>query len=65
MLIAGDSFPSIMQERERKRANVSTISGKRRVRSLLGLRLRKAAFEIGSGFLAPPRPPHRGSTRKC
>src|SRR5215467_10268769 len=26
--------PSIMQERERKRANVSTISGKRRVRSL-------------------------------
>src|SRR5215469_4194674 len=28
--------PSMMQERERKRANVSTISGKRRVKSLPG-----------------------------
>jgi hypothetical protein len=28
--------PSIMQERERKRASVSTISGKRRVRSFPG-----------------------------
>src|SRR5262249_52715152 len=28
--------PSMMQERERRRANVSTISGKRRVRSLPG-----------------------------
>jgi hypothetical protein len=28
--------PSIMQERERRRVNVSTISGKRRVRSLPG-----------------------------
>jgi hypothetical protein len=39
--------PSMMQERERRRPNVSTISGKRWVRSLLALRLRKAAFEIG------------------
>ena len=30
------SSPSMMQERERRRANVSTISGKRRVKSLPG-----------------------------
>jgi hypothetical protein len=36
IVIAGDSQPSMMQERERRRANVSTISGKRWVRSLPG-----------------------------
>src|SRR5262245_61220238 len=36
VVIAGDSPPSIMQERERRRANVSTISRKRWVRSLPG-----------------------------
>ena len=35
-VIAGDSFASIMQERERSRESASTISGKRRVRSLTG-----------------------------
>src|SRR5262245_12196510 len=35
-VIAGDSFASIMQERERSRESASTISGKRRVRSLPG-----------------------------
>jgi len=36
VVIASTASPSIMQERERRRANVSTISGKRRVRSLPG-----------------------------
>jgi hypothetical protein len=36
VVIAGDSLPVEMQERERRRASVSTISGKRRVRSLPG-----------------------------
>jgi hypothetical protein len=35
VVIAGDSF-SMMQERERRRANVLTMSGKRRVKSLPG-----------------------------
>ena len=36
IIIAGDASPSMMQERERRRANVSAISGKRWVRSLPG-----------------------------
>src|SRR5215813_12234432 len=36
VVIAGNSFPIDDEERERRRANVLTISGKRRVRSLPG-----------------------------
>jgi len=36
VVIAGDGFKSTMQERERSQASVSTINGKRRLRSLPG-----------------------------
>src|SRR5262249_25233591 len=35
-VVIATASPSMMQERERRRANVSTISGKRRVKSLRG-----------------------------
>jgi hypothetical protein len=36
VVIAGDSFAVDKQERERRRESASTISGKRRVKSLPG-----------------------------
>jgi hypothetical protein len=50
--------PSMMQERERRRANVSTISGKRWVRSLPARRFSKTNF-------GGRRESLRGSTRRA